>query len=44
MERGIDEQRRLGELFKEEVVDALGEREGLPCVYMFVCVCVCVGR
>lgn len=40
MERKIDEQSRLGELFREVVLDALGEREGLLCVYRFVCVCV----
>lgn len=39
MERGIDEQSRLCELFRDAVLDALGEREGFA-VCLYVCVCV----
>lgn len=36
MERKIDEQSRLAELFREVVLDALGERG------FAVCLCVCL--
>lgn len=44
VERGINEHIRLSELFREVVLDALGERGGLLCAYILLCVCVCAGH